>query len=61
MDAGTGLLVKPRDPEALARAITDGLDRRGSVDRAALARAAEERYGYDAFAALWTDAYDRVL
>jgi glycosyltransferase involved in cell wall biosynthesis len=61
LDAEAGTLVPPRDPGALAGAITAALDRRGSVDRAALARAAEERYGYDAFARLWTDAYDRFL
>jgi glycosyltransferase involved in cell wall biosynthesis len=59
LDEAAGTLVPPRDPAALAEAITAGLAR--PVDRAALARAAEERYGYDTFAALWSDVYDELL
>ena len=49
----------PRDAAALAAAIERALAR--DFDAAALARRAEERYGYDAFAARWTEVYERLL
>ena len=51
--------MPPRDPGALAAAIERALAR--EFDGAALARLAEERYGYDAFAARWTEVYERLL
>ena len=54
-----GELVPPRDSGALAAAIERALAR--DFDAPALARQAEERYGYEAFAARWTEVYERLL
>jgi len=59
LDPKAGTLVAPRDPSALAEAIERELDRR--LDRGELARTAEERYGYEAFARMWTEVYSEVL
>ena len=59
LEASAGELVPPQDPGALAEAIERGLER--PRDPAGLALAADERYGYQAFAALWTDAYEDLL
>ncbi|MDQ3434899.1 MAG: glycosyltransferase, partial [Actinomycetota bacterium] len=58
LSAEAGALVAPRDPAALAAAIEETLDRR--FDPAALARAARERYSYDAFARGWSEVYDSL-
>ena len=55
LESGAGTLVAPREPHALAAAIEETLTRR--FDPAQLAREAEERYGYDAFARGWTEVY----
>ncbi len=54
-----GTLTAPRDPVALAEAIRAQLDRH--FDPAALAYAAEERYGYASFARQWSAVYDELL
>ena len=54
-----GELVEPRDPQALADGIERALGREFDPD--ALAAAARERYGYAAFAELWTGVYERLL
>jgi len=54
-----GELVPPGDPAALAEAIERALAR--EFDGDTLAREAGERYGYDAFAARWTEVYERLL
>ena len=59
LDDTAGELVEPRDPAALAVAIERVLAR--SFDPQALARQAHERYGYDAFAAEWTEVYEGLL
>ena len=59
LDPAAGTLVAPRDADALAAAIEEQLDRR--ADPPELARAAEERYGYEAFATAWTSVYEELL
>ncbi len=59
LDADAGELVEPRDPAAFAAAIERVLERR--FDPGALARAAEERYGYAAFAESWTNVYEELV
>ncbi len=53
-----GELVPARDPRALADAIGRALDRH--FDAAALRSLAVERYGYQAFAERWSEAYDEL-
>jgi glycosyltransferase involved in cell wall biosynthesis len=57
--AGDGVceLVEPGDPRALAEAIEHALSRREEIDAEALARAAAERYGYEAISSRWTAIY----
>ena len=59
LSAEAGTLVPARDPQALARAIEATLERR--FDPHQLARAAEQRYGYEAFCRRWTDVYEELL
>ncbi len=54
-----GVLVRPRDAAALSAAIEQTLD--GSFDAAELAKAAGERYSYDAFAQGWTEVYESLV
>jgi glycosyltransferase involved in cell wall biosynthesis len=56
-EAGAGTLCAPRDPEALACAISRALDARDSIDRLALAERACRRFGYAALADAWTTIY----
>ena len=58
---GTGELVEPANPRALAEAIERALSGRSQLDRGALAEAAASRYGYDAIAARWTAIYEDLL
>ena len=60
VDDAAGLLTAPGDPAALAATIRAALDRRDSYDRVALARRAEQRYGFTAVCARWTDLYDSL-
>ena len=53
--AAAGTLVAPRDRDALATAIEATLER--PFDPHELARTAERRYGYEAFARRWTEVY----
>jgi glycosyltransferase involved in cell wall biosynthesis len=55
-----GVLVPPGDPAALAEAIAVMCERHDSYDAQALARRAEERYGYEAVAREWTEVYDAL-
>ncbi len=57
VDDAAGELVAPGDPEALAAAIRRALDARDRFDPAALHARAEQRYGYTAICARWTDLY----
>ncbi|MDQ3932065.1 MAG: glycosyltransferase [Actinomycetota bacterium] len=63
VDGVTGLLVPPRDPDALAGALnallTDG-SRRQSLGQAG-ARRVEARYGWDRVAAATNEVYARVV
>jgi glycosyltransferase involved in cell wall biosynthesis/predicted O-methyltransferase YrrM len=61
LDAGGGILCPPRDPRALAAAISEALERRDAFDSAALAEAARRRFGYEAFERTWTEIYDELL
>jgi glycosyltransferase involved in cell wall biosynthesis len=54
---GEGRLVEPRDPDALAQAIEATLTQETMERRAAQAERTAERYGYPAFAQVWTEAY----
>ena len=53
-----GALVAPRDAGALAAAIEQTLGR--TFDAAELARAARERYSYEAFARRWSEVYESM-
>lgn len=59
LDPATGALVEPADPRALATAIRATLER--PFDAAELARGAEERYGYEAFARAWGMEYEALV
>jgi glycosyltransferase involved in cell wall biosynthesis len=61
IDGTSGRLVPARDPAALSRAIAEALDARERFDPAALAERARERYGYEAFAARWSELYARLV
>ena len=58
LDPAAGTLVAPSDPDALARAIEESLER--PFDGVELAQSAEERYGYEAFAQAWTAVYEAL-
>jgi glycosyltransferase involved in cell wall biosynthesis len=57
----SGMVVPPRDAQALAAALASMLGRLETYDRAAIAQAARERYGYDAVGAALSDVYFDVL
>lgn len=59
----TGILVEPRDPDAIAAAIARLLDDRpGALAMGARARQdSAERYGFDASAARWLAVYSELL
>ena len=54
----SGVLCPPRDPHALATAISSALDRRMGIDALALADRARQRFGYEQLAGIWTQIYD---
>jgi D-inositol-3-phosphate glycosyltransferase len=63
VDGATGVLVPPRDPERLARALSALLDdpaRRRELGAAGAARA-RERYGWERIAALTLEVYDELV
>jgi glycosyltransferase involved in cell wall biosynthesis len=60
LDPEAGTLVPPRDPEALAAAIRDWLDR-PRPDPAALAARARERFGYEALGRTWDGIYAELV
>jgi glycosyltransferase involved in cell wall biosynthesis len=59
LDSEAGLLVTPEDPEALAVAIREALERR--FDSGQMAARARERYGYEAISGRWTEIYEELL
>jgi glycosyltransferase involved in cell wall biosynthesis len=59
--AGNGLLVEPRDPDALAEAMARMLERHDAYDRAAIAAEARERYSPTAGAKRWGAVYEEVV
>jgi glycosyltransferase involved in cell wall biosynthesis len=61
VDEHAGRLVPAGDEDALAGAVDAMLDSLGGYDRAAIARAAHERYGYEAVGRLWDEIYVEVL
>jgi glycosyltransferase involved in cell wall biosynthesis len=58
LDEQAGELVEPADPEALADAIGRTLAR--EFDPGEMARSAEARYGYAAFARRWSGVYEEL-
>jgi glycosyltransferase involved in cell wall biosynthesis len=56
LDPDAGVLVPPRDPEALAGAIRESLER-SPPDAATLAARARERFGYEALGRTWDEIY----
>ena len=58
LDAAAGTLVPAADPKALAAAIEETLDRRFEPEQ--MARAAQARYGYEAFAERWSEVYSEL-
>lgn len=54
---GGGLLVAPRDADALARGIEAALDRPGQFDRPEIALRVQERFGTAAVADRWDEVY----
>jgi teichuronic acid biosynthesis glycosyltransferase TuaC len=59
LDAGSGVLVEPRSPTALADGVEQALTQ--SFDRAGLAQRAQERYGRTRVGAELAAAYEAVL
>jgi glycosyltransferase involved in cell wall biosynthesis len=58
---GGGILSPPRDPTALAAAISTALERRGEIDPEELAGSARTRFGYRAFEQTWTEIYEQLV
>ena len=58
---GGGILSPPRDPAALAAAISTALERRGEIDSEDLAGRARTRFGYLAFERTWTEIYELLV
>lgn len=56
---GSGLLVEPADPGALAEGIEQALSTH--FDGAAMAATVHDRFGVDAFAERWTQIYTELL
>lgn len=54
-----GILVAPGDPAALAAGVREALER--AFDPQAMAAAAEQRFGREAFAERWTEIYADLL
>lgn len=58
---GMGLLAEPEDAESIAARIASAFDDSGRWDRAAIARAAHERYGADRVGRRLAEIYDEVV
>ncbi len=56
-----GVLCPPRDPDALAHAISATLERLDEFDPLVLAEHARRRFGYETFAGRWTALYEELL
>jgi len=56
-----GLLAEPHDPQDIARQLRAALDAPERFDRAAIARAARERYGVEEVGRAFAAAYEEVL
>jgi glycosyltransferase involved in cell wall biosynthesis len=61
VDGAAGLVVPPRDPDALCQAIDRMLDLAGGVDRAAIAAAAASRFSAAAVGRQILEVYRRAL
>jgi glycosyltransferase involved in cell wall biosynthesis len=61
VDAGTGILVKPQSPEALADGIRRALERLAEFDREAIAAGAHDRYGRERIAGELAVVYDEAV
>jgi glycosyltransferase involved in cell wall biosynthesis len=57
VDAASGVLAEPGDPQSIAASIGDALNRLGEYDRDAIARRARERYGVLRIADLLAEIY----
>jgi glycosyltransferase involved in cell wall biosynthesis len=60
LEGSLALTCPPRDPDALAAAISTALERRGHLDTAGLADRTRDRFGYERFARTWTELYSRL-
>jgi glycosyltransferase involved in cell wall biosynthesis len=60
VDDEVGRMVPAGDPDALAKAISEMLARRGESDPQALAGRARERYGMEAVGRAWDEVYDSL-
>ena len=58
LDDASGIVCPPRDPRALAAAISSALDRRQEIDSVALADRARRRFGYQEIERIWTQIYN---
>jgi glycosyltransferase involved in cell wall biosynthesis len=56
----SGVPFDPQDEDALAEALDRAVSDLGSFDRAAIARAARDRYGTAAVAARWSEVYSEA-
>ena len=60
LEGAGGIVCPPRNPGALAAAISGALDRLGDIDPEVLAGRARRRFGYLAFERTWTQIYDEL-
>jgi glycosyltransferase involved in cell wall biosynthesis len=60
VEEGTGLLVPPEEPEALAAGILAGLERRNFLPPEELARRIRDRFGYEAVCRRFTETAGKL-
>jgi L-malate glycosyltransferase len=56
-----GSVVAPGDPRALARGLTETIDRLSTFDRSVIAREAQIKFGYSTVGAMLDEVYTRVF